>query len=333
MTTNLIKAKDQQIKKQEQALKAKDRALKKYQKAIQKSSQLMEEVHKTLAHQLKITQEIHRTLLPSELPVIPDCEFSFKFQPAQKEGHSKDFYEISPHPRHKSFSLMLSSSASHSLSALLFSARLKMMSRTEQSKPLLPEEFTDQLRIEMQVQSPPPALSLANPNSFNKKDKRAQRTTMDTKAPSFKPRSSLLAKGSLFYALVNQKTYQMFYSLIGDISALVQSAESGQIRSLKKSALSLEQQGKSYKIPLNGRDRLILLSAGVWHTRSPEGKSYALSQLKKILKEEQASSVHDLRNRIFYELKTFAKNQDSRSDQSVLVMEVQSRILKLATLE
>ena len=238
-----LKAKNQQLKEQEQALKAKDQQLKEYQKAIQKSSRLMKEVTETLAQQLTVAQEIHHILLPSELPVIPDCEFSFKFQPAGQEGHGKDFYEISPHPACRSFSLTLSSSASHSLSALLFSARLKMMSRTERGKPLLPEAFLNQLRAEMLPLKQPSSLSLAKPGS-QKNKRKPLHTIRSTKDHQIKHFHTLLEKGSLFHALINQKTYQMFYSLVGDISAFVQYAESGNISALKKSAPLLRAKRK-----------------------------------------------------------------------------------------
>ena len=130
-----LKAKDQALNQQEQALKAKDQIIKKYQKILQQSEQEIKEITKVLEQQLKMAQEIYHTLMPSKLPVIPGCAFSFKFHPAQQASQGKDFYEISPHPRYKSFSLTLSSSQSHSLSALLFSARLKMMSQRTTGQP------------------------------------------------------------------------------------------------------------------------------------------------------------------------------------------------------
>ena len=335
----LLQAKDQKLKEQEKSLKAKERALKEYKKIMQKSSQLIKEVTETLAWQLKMAQEIHHILLPSELPVIPGCEFSFKFQPAEQEGAGKDFYEISPHPAFKSFSLTLSSSASHSLAVLLFSARLKMMSRIERGKPLLPEEFLNQLREELNqttswARKIKPTRLSALPVHLNQAIKPEPLGQRDLKpgAPKlFKTLSLPVDKISFFHALINQKTYQMCYTLTGNIVALVHYAERGVIKKLTQSPDFLNKASKKQLVYLNGRDKLVVLSPGVFQTRSLEGKQYTLSKVKKILKEEKTSSVHEIRNRIFYELKAFSKSQPSKSDQSVLVMEVQHQTLKLAT--
>ena len=337
-----LKEKDQTLKRQAQALKEKDQTLKQYQGAIQKSKKLIKKVTDTLALQLKIAQEIHHVLLPSELPVIPNCEFSFRFQPAQKAGMGKDFYEISPHPRYKSFSLILSSSADHSLSALLFSARLKMMSQVNLGKPFLPEKFINQLREELNVgdfthTSRPHFLRDIKTDTSSGYDSslleinKLKSSKKGTQNRELKNLTTPLYKISFFYALINQKTYQLLYALTGGIVALIYYTEREEIKKLKPSAGSLEIRGKTQSVDLNARDRLIVLSPGVFQTRSLEGKQYTLSKIKKILKEEKASSVHEIRNRIFYDLKAFSKGRPSESDQSVLVMEVKQRILKLAT--
>ncbi len=332
----ILKTRDQKLKELLKVLKAKDKALREHKKVLEKSQQVMKEVAEAVAWQFKMAQNIHHILLPSELPVIPGCKFSFKFQPAEKDGAGKDFYEISPHTAFKSFSITLSSSASYSLSALLFSARLKMMGRRESSKPLLPEEFLNQLREELhQTTSPEKGVKLAHLSSLLAHNRVVQpepsgrRDLKKDRQRDFTTLPPPLDKISFFHTLINQKTWQMFYALTGNIVALVYHVERGEIKQLTPS--TLKQSGKSPSVCLNGRDRLVVLSPGVFQVRDLEGKQYTLSKVKKILKEEQASSVHEIRNRIFYELKVFSKGQASESDQSVLVMEVKPQILRLAT--
>ena len=68
------------------------------------------------------------------------------------------------------------------------------------------------------------------------------------------------------------------------------------------------------------------------HCQSPDGDTYSLSALKRSLEDKSLSSVHEVRNKILYDLESFAQGRPSEWDQSVLVMEVKSRILKLAKL-
>ena len=130
-------------------LQEKEQALKEYRKIIEQSNKLMKEVMDKLSVELKIAHQIHRVLLPVDLPVIANCEFSFKFRPADIKGEGKDFYEAFPHFNKKSFNIIMSSCSSHALSALLFSARLKMMSRGEEVHQLKPHDFILRLTEEM----------------------------------------------------------------------------------------------------------------------------------------------------------------------------------------
>ena len=293
-------------------LQEKEQTLKEYQKTIQHSNELIREVMDKLSFELKMAHQIHRILLPVDLPVIDNCEFSFKFQPADaEEGQGKDFYEVFPHSASKSFSIIMSSCSSHSLSALMFSARLKMMSRGERVDHLKPHEFVSRLIEEINLDI----------SSFSESGMRMP--------------NPLKEKVALFYALISQKTYEMFYCLVGDITALVQYAETGVVEALRTSAASLGEKSalKTNVVSLNGRDRLVLCSPGVLHCQAPGGDNYSLSALKKSLQNESTVSVHEVRNRILYELDSFAQGRPSERDQSVLVMEVKSRILKLTKSE
>ena len=294
-------------------LHEKEQILKEYQKTIQQSDRLIKEVMDKLSVELKIAHQIHRILLPVELPVIANCEFSFKFRPADTDSQGKDFYEVLPHPASKSFSIIMSSCSSYSLSALLFSARLKMMSRGERVELLKPHEFIARLIQEVNLD----VSGLSEDN--------------------IKLSNPLQDKTALFYALINQKTYEMFYCLVGDIATLVQYAETGKVEIIKPSVKSLENTEisrlKTNVVFLNGRDRLVLCSPGVLDCRSPSGDIYPLSNLKKSLQNEFTSTVHEVRNQIFYELESFAQGCPSSKDQSILVMEVKKRILKLAKSE
>ncbi len=283
-------------------LEEKERVLENYKKLVEQSNQTIKEVMRKLSRELNTAHQIHKILLPVDLPPVAGAEFSFKFCPALKESLSKDFYEVFPYPASRSFALIMSSCSSHALSALLFSARLKMMSRPGRMESLSPKEFVLHLIRE---------INLDVSSGF-----------VDSNVPH-----PLKEKTSLFYALISQKTWQMSYFLAGDITALLWRAEDGKIEIIKPLASTLIKEVKTKTFSLNGRDRLILLSPGILQCRSPDGEKYSLSAFLKLC--EHASSVHELRNKILYALKSFAEGKPLERDQSVLVMEVKSKILKL----
>ena len=287
-------------------LKEKENTLKEYQKAIQENNHILQEVMEKLSLELKMANQIHRLLLPVDLPIIPGCEFSFKFQPAQEEGKSKDFYEILPHYKKKSFSLIMSSCVSHSLSALMFSARIKVLGQTQKVNELTPHEFISLLISEAYLD-----------NSFLPKDLEKEYFFKD--------------KLSLFYAFICQRTYEISYCLIGDIKAFFQSAD--HLTSLKESKCEWTSKGitnlSSQTISLHPKDRIIITSPGVLSTLSPEGISYPISSLKEQLLKSYSSSIHEARNHLFYELNSFSQGRPSNKDQSTLIMDIKSHILKL----
>ena len=79
---------------------------------------------------------------------------------------------------------------------------------------------------------------------------------------------------------------------------------------------------------------MVLCSPGVLTESPVEGSStYSLESLKKSLKEEKSSSVHELRNRIFYDVKSVAQGRPTEKDQSVFIMEVKKTTLRLTKTE
>ena len=129
MTDVDFQDKADEIKKLKSALKEKDILLAKYQKQLQNTHKIVDEVASQLALELKIANQVHDALMPTELPLIPNCEFSFKFHPAHSlgthTGGGKDFYDIFPHGK-KGFTVLMSSCETNSMSSLLLSAKLRM---------------------------------------------------------------------------------------------------------------------------------------------------------------------------------------------------------------
>ncbi len=276
-------------------IKQQDRIMKEYKETIEQSNSTIQDIMDKLSMEFKLANQIHRVLLPVDMPVIPHCEFSYKFRPAEVAGPGKDFYQIVPYSD-KYFSIIMSSCLSHSLSALLFSARLKMMSVSTKEHTIKPDVFVSHLLKQMEK---------------------------DFKhiSPSQKKSLNILPDNiDLFYGTVNQKTYQLSYCLLGNIMVFVQNFKAKKVQLLSETKNKISPK----KVHLNSKDRLIICSPGIAHALE---KKHSL--LKNIIEKEYQSPVHELRNRILFELDQFCQGTPRSRDQSILVMGLKSQILKL----
>ena len=297
-------------------LKNKENILSEYKKTVRDSNKLIKEAMNKLNTELKMAEQIHRLLLPVELPIIPNCEFSFKFHPSDQPGGGKDFYEVSPDRENKKFSIIMSSCSSYALSALLLSAKLKIKSQSTSLNDIKPDQFIHSLINEV-----------CSDISVPKK----QKTNQVANSLHTLPKTL-----DLFYSIIDQKTYNMFYCLIGKVKVLIHFAETGKIQTLNPCVnffkLNKKEELKSKVISLDRGDRLIICSPGILNCHDLYGETYSLIALKEVIQNQKPeTTVHDLRNHIMYELKQFCKSCPIPRDQSVLVMEIKNQILKLAT--
>ena len=299
-------------------LKETEHILSEYKKTVRDSNKLIKEAMNKLNTELKMAEQIHKLLLPVELPIIPNCEFSFKFHPSDQSGGGKDFYEVSPDRESKKFSIIMSSCSSYALSSLLLSARLKIKTHSTYLNDIKPEQFVRSLMNEV-----------SSDISAAKKQQKNQKT---------RPLYTLPKALDLFYSVIDEKTYNMSYCLIGKIKVFVQFAKTGKIKILNpcisSSKLDTKEKLKSKGVSLDRGDRVIVCSPGILNCHDLYGETYSLIALKEIIQSQKSgTTVHDLRNNIMYELKQFCKGCPIPRDQSVLVMEIKKHILKLATSE
>ena len=294
----------QKVTELNQKLAQKDQIIEQYKGAIEQSNQSIQEIMDKLSLELKLANQMHRILLPTKLPVIPDCEFSFKFRSGDTECPGKDFYEIVPHLHTKSFCITLSSCVSHTWSSLLFSARLKTMSLSKAKEACQPHEFIAQLSKEIQKDTQ---------NSFFSKLSVNQKLSKNI---------------DLFYAVLDQHTYQLSYSLLGNIKVFIQRTYPNNI--IEELLETSDRKPLSSKsIALNSKDRIIVCSPGIFSVTDPSGEKFSTAFLKKIICKKKTASVHELRNHILYELDKFCQAKPPSRDQSMVVIHIKSAILKL----
>ena len=278
-------------------LKSRDALIQEYQKQLSISNEVVLKLTQQVQVDLQNLYNLHENLIPTHFPNIPDCEFSYKFISSLK-GKGKDFYQIIPlYRRH--FGLVMSSCASHILSSLLFSSRLRLMARTDYKK-LQPAEVLTALIKEI--------------------DSQMKGIQMDTKV-------------DIFYAVTNQKKYHLSYCSIGRICCLLYSLSHRELYELKPSCSQLNveniEQVSNKKVELNPRDHLIICSPGVVECKNEKGEVYGIDRLKEVVQGVKIPGAHQLRNKIIHSVQSFSKKSKIERDVSVMVMEIRDRILKL----
>ena len=291
---------DHQISDLKEEIKSKDTIIREYQKQLSFSNEVVLKLTQEIQKDLQNLYNLHENLIPTHFPNIPDCEFSYKFISSLK-GIGKDFYQIIPLFR-RHFGLVMSSCRSHILSSLLFSSRLRLMARIEYRK-LQPAEVLKALMKEVGEQ---------------------MKGTQNQ------------SQVDIFYGIVNQKTYQLSYCSIGQICCLLYSFVNNEIHELKPCAqkFSMEDFHEvcNKKMALNQKDHLIICSPGLIECKNNKGEIYGVDRLKEVVQSCRSPGAHKMRNKIMHSIHSFSdKNTKNLSrDQSIVVMEIKDRILRLA---
>ena len=125
----------------------------------------------------------------------------------------------------------------------------------------------------------------------------------------------------LFYGRVDRRHLQFQYARTGVTYAFHLSAK-GQVQKLEsnKGAITLE--------PL---DRLVLCSRGLVEAKNNKEEMFGTERLIRGLLSGPDQGVHELRNHIIVDVKTHLGSKDLGRDVSLIVLEVQEKVLKLAT--
>lgn len=298
-TDNVLKHKTEDlqktIKELMQELNLKETLVQEYKKQLSLSDSLILKLTHQVDSDLQTLYRLYENLIPTQLPHIPDCEFSCKFLSSPK-GEGKDFYQIIPFKR-RNFGLIMSSCVSHIVSSLLFSSRLKLISRTAN---LQPHDFLLTLSKEINEQQ--------------------KNIKTDTKI-------------DIFYSIIDQKKYTLSYCSSGSIYSFLYSFNTKKIHDLHplSSKFNIKQLSdiKSRKINLNPKDHLILCSPGIVECLNAQGKAFGSDRLKQIIQSVEEPGAHLMRNQILYAVKSFYKDQRINRDQSIFVMEIRDKILRL----
>lgn len=268
----------------------------KYRDQLARANARLESLIGQVQQELKLAHAIQKSLVPTEFPNVPGFEFSTKFLPSMISGG--DYFDIFSHDDRLRFGVVLAGGSGHSMSALFLSVLLKFTAQMEARRGAEPPNVIAQMAGELV------------------------------------PNIETGARADIFYGLVDRRNYELSYCRLGDVVALHLSFSSGELKLLEGTSGPLvtgfQEEIKGRTLALNPRDKLILCSPGVTLAKDLEGEPFGLARLSKSVMDGAKQGVHEVRNRIFYDLHKFSSGQEPPRDQTVIVVEVKDKVIKLA---
>lgn len=125
-----------------------------------------------------------------------------------------------------------------------------------------------------------------------------------------------------FYGVIDRRDLTLNFCAVGRIKGFIQAGKSLQLISSDSQALgsSTSPVFKSASVELEPKSRVVLVSDGILEVLSTDQISQCLSQ----------TSVHDVRNEILLQCQLTSGADTPLRDQTVVVIEVKDRVIKLA---
>jgi len=284
------------VKNLKEKIKELEHELARYRGELQKTNSQLEKIVADLGQELKLAGLVQKVLSPTEIPNIPGVEFSTKFLPGVRSGG--DYFDIFEHDDRMKFGIILSSSSGYTMSALFLSVLIKLAAQIEARKGVAPDKVIQMMASEL--------------------------------VPNIQNNDS----SSIFYAVVDRRSYELSYCSVGNILGLLQPHGDTKAVVLEPSTGPLrkdyEQPPLSQTLQLGARDRLILCSEGVWDAKNAQAQSVGRENILKAVLRAPRSGVHEVRNEILYQVEKISEQAEPQRDQTVVVTEVKDRVIKLA---
>lgn len=286
----------ERVQELEQEVKERQDDLRRFRQELGAANQKLEVLIQQLHGEIKMAQVIQKALVPTEFPHIAGFEFSTKFVPSTISGG--DYFDIFEHEDRARFGIIVSSSSGHTMSALLLGVLLKMTSQLEARKGSDPHTVMGEMHTQI---------------------------------------SEHLSQGDeadMFYALVDRRNFEMRFVRSGNLIALHQNFSTGEVQALDSElpplGLDFSAPTASQSLLLSPRDRLVLCTRGVIEARNQGGEAYGMERVTRSFLSGPKRGVHELRNHILYEVQKFSQGAEPVRDQTLVVVEVKDKVIKLA---
>lgn len=293
---NEIESLKQRIQELELELAGKDHELAKYRQELKRTNISLESLISQVTEEIRMGGLIQKMLSPTQLPNISGFECSSKYQPGDRYGG--DYFDIFEHEDKLKFGVVVASSTGYTMSALFLSVLIKISSQVEARRGLEPHKM-----LELLIQELVPNIQNSD-------------------------------KASVFYGVIDRRTYELSYSGVGRIEACVQVYGEEGLQSLEACGPAFSKefntQPHTLKLQLNPRDRLVIATEGVVASQNPQGETWGPEGLREAISMAPRQGVHELRNEILHLNEKFTGRPTPLRDQTVIVMEVKDRVIKLA---
>lgn len=280
----------------ESELRDREVDLRRFREELGRANSRLETLVRQLEGELKLAHVIQRALVPTEFPHISGFEFSTKFVPSHIAGG--DYFDIFEHDDRFRFGVILSSSTGHAMSALLLSVLLRMSGQLEARKGSEPHQVVQEMSAQLNE-------NLAEGDSAD-----------------------------LFYALIDRRNFDMRFVKAGQLVALHYSYVSNEVQALDSSLGPMKKNfrapSESVSLTLNPRDRLVLCTRGVIEAVNPRGERYGMERVTRSFLAGPKRGVHELRNHLLFEVQKFSGSTEPARDQTIVVLEVKDKVIKLA---
>lgn len=293
------------IRELEAEVQARENDLAVFRKQLASANNLLEGLISKVADEVRTAAQIQKVLVPTEFPNIPGFEFSTKFVPSPISGG--DYFDIFEHEDRLKFGIVLASSNGYGMSALLLSVLLKMTGQHEAKRGLSPDKVLQYIASELE--------------------------------PSLGGNGTANDRANVFYGIVDRRTLEFSYAAAGPVYAGIVRGATGKLERITSDDAPIEKGshhklGTIRRINLEARDRVFLVSGGTLAAKNKAGEAFGEDRLiRSILstpKSGTVSTVHDVRNEIFYRVDAHVAGQDLPQDVTAVVFEVKDRVIRLA---
>ncbi|NUN04556.1 MAG: SpoIIE family protein phosphatase [Bdellovibrio sp.] len=286
----------ERVSELEHELAVKEAELHRYRLELTKANSALEKLIHQVSQELKLAQSLQKLLSPTELPNVQGFDFSTKFIAGTRFGG--DYFDIFEHEDKLKFGILISSASGYSLSSLLLSVIIKISSQMEARRGLEAHKVVALLAKEV------------IPHIQN-----------DDKA-------------SLFYGVVDRRSYEIQYCSVGSIDGFLQVYGQEGLQELMPTGQALSKdfntEPQSRTIQLNPRDRVILSTEGIKLSQNSVGVNWGGHGLSEAIMKAPKQGVHDLRNEILFANEKYTGKAEPLRDQTLIVTEVKDRVIKLA---
>lgn len=280
----------------EQELAEKDKELQRYRTQVTQVNTRLEQILAQVAHEVEMAGAIQKLLTPTQLPNITGFDFSTKYVSGMKSGG--DYFDIFEHEDRMKFGIVIASSSGYAMSSLFLSVLIKISTQVEAKRGLEPHQM------------------------------------IETLAKELVPQIKNTDRASVFYAVVDKRNYELSYCSAGQIEAYLKVYGKEALEHLEASTAAISKdfnaKPQSLKLSLNPRDRLIIATEGLVKATNGQSQTWGGEALREAIRSAPQSGVHELRNEILYRNEKFSGKSDPDRDQTVVVMEVKDRVIKLA---